>query len=243
MAKWDHSERTLDVKLVYYGPAFGGKTTTLEALHGGRGGELISIDTADGPTLLFDLLPLELEDVCGYRVSLRLYTVPGQVRYDTPRKVVLEGAHSLDEADLRKIIQNSDRYRKTYLGLGKIINPTYYDRAAIDEDRRKMELYYEREGFLDAKVVYVDTTFDAKRKYATLKYRVEEGPRYRVGSFSVTYAEGGEPQERDRKLLDPKILTGLTVLVPGEPFRYEDLSATQREISFRLWDRGRSWLI
>ncbi len=99
MAQWNHAERTLHAKVVYYGPAFGGKTTTLEALHRitdpAGANELISIRTADDRTLFFDLLPFELGDILGYHVAVKLYTVPGQVRYDTTRQVVLSGADAL----------------------------------------------------------------------------------------------------------------------------------------------------
>ncbi len=99
MATWNHAERVLNARVVYYGPMFGGKTTTLEALHrivdtdGAH--ELVSIRTADDRTLFFDLLPFELGEVFGYRLALKLYTVPGQVRYDTTRRVVLSAADAI----------------------------------------------------------------------------------------------------------------------------------------------------
>jgi outer membrane protein insertion porin family len=194
----------------------------IERLHRAKGYRFVEVSVYRRPTKKADVEDVVFQVIPANRVKVK--------------KVMLEGAHSIEESKLLKIIKNSDRYRKTYLGLGKLLNPTYYDRAAIDEDRRRMELYYEREGFLDAKVVYIDTTFDEKRKYAILKYRVEEGPRYAVSSFKVTYAEGGEPLEQDRKQLSPLLLEGLTLLVPGEPFRFEDLNGTQREISSRLWE-------
>lgn len=99
MAQWNHADRALQTKVVYYGPAFGGKTTTLEALHRitdpQGANELISIRTADDRTLFFDLLPFDLGDILGYQVAVKLYTVPGQVRYDTTRQVVLAGADAL----------------------------------------------------------------------------------------------------------------------------------------------------
>jgi hypothetical protein len=99
MASWNHAEHVLNARIVYYGPTFGGKTTTLEALHrivdpeGHH--ELVSIRTADDRTLFFDLLPFDLGEVLGYRLALRLYTVPGQVRYETTRRVVLSGADAI----------------------------------------------------------------------------------------------------------------------------------------------------
>lgn len=99
MAQWSHSDRILHTKVVYYGPAFGGKTTNLESLHGlldpRKQQELVSIKTADDRTLFFDLLPFDLGNVLGYRVALKLYTVPGQVRYDATRQVVLTGADAV----------------------------------------------------------------------------------------------------------------------------------------------------
>lgn len=99
MARWSQAEKTLHAKVVYYGPACGGKTTNLEALHRiadtRRCHELLTVKTKKDSTLFFDLLPFELDDVLGCRVSIKLYTVPGQVRYDATRKVVLDGADAI----------------------------------------------------------------------------------------------------------------------------------------------------
>lgn len=99
MAQWSLADRTLYAKLVYYGPAVGGKTTnliTLQRLTDPEGRtKLLSVNTADDRTLFFDLLPFELGTFLGYRVALKLYTVPGQVRYETTRRMVLAGADAV----------------------------------------------------------------------------------------------------------------------------------------------------
>jgi signal transduction histidine kinase/signal recognition particle receptor subunit beta len=99
VAQWNRSERTLLAKIVYYGPALGGKTTNLRSLHDitdpDRRQKLVSVATADDRTLFFDLLPFELGSVLGYKVAVKCYTVPGQVRYDTTRRVVLAGADAV----------------------------------------------------------------------------------------------------------------------------------------------------
>ena len=99
MAQWSRADRTLYAKIVYYGPAFGGKTTNLEALHritDPRGTQqLVSVNTAKDRTLFFDLLPLDLGEILGHQVAMKLYTVPGQVRYDTTRQVVLSGSDAV----------------------------------------------------------------------------------------------------------------------------------------------------
>lgn len=96
MARIDTREKTLLLKIVYYGPALCGKTTNLQALHGmldpSRRPELLSLDTHGDRTLFFDLLPLELEDVGGLKLKVRLFTVPGQVHYNATRRLVLRDA-------------------------------------------------------------------------------------------------------------------------------------------------------
>lgn len=96
MARINANDRLLEIKLVYYGPAAGGKTTNLEALHRivdpENEIELISLDTHGDRTLFFDLLPMELGDVGGFRLKVRLFTVPGQVHYNATRRIVLRGS-------------------------------------------------------------------------------------------------------------------------------------------------------
>lgn len=99
MAQWSHADRTIYTKIVYYGPAFGGKTTNLESLHRitdpQQENRLLAVKTSDDRTLFFDLLPFDLGDILGYQVAMKLYTVPGQVRYDATRQVVLAGADAV----------------------------------------------------------------------------------------------------------------------------------------------------
>lgn len=96
MAVVDVARKTITLKIVYYGCALGGKTTNLVTLHrltdpDSRQG-LVSIATNDDRTLFFDLLPMDLGRIAGMSVKVKLYTVPGQVHYDTTRRQVVGGA-------------------------------------------------------------------------------------------------------------------------------------------------------
>jgi signal recognition particle receptor subunit beta len=99
MAVVNLKRRQIECKIVYYGPARCGKTTNLEYIHKTFSqhvkGEMISIDTEGDRTLFFDFLPLELGNVRGCDVRVQLYTVPGQVRYSSTRKLVLRGADGI----------------------------------------------------------------------------------------------------------------------------------------------------
>src|SRR5215510_830501 len=107
MVQFNFAERTIKAKVVYYGPAQSGKTTSLEQIHRitdpGGANRLISLNTAQDRTLFFDLLPFSLGAVAGYDFKIQLYTVPGQVQYNATRRVVLAGADAVVfVADSRK---------------------------------------------------------------------------------------------------------------------------------------------
>ncbi len=99
MVELNHRERSIKVKIVYYGPPVGGKTTNLQVLHRAanarRRGEMISINSAQDRTILFDLLPLKTPGFRGFDLRLQLLAVPGQAVYAATRRLVLKGADSL----------------------------------------------------------------------------------------------------------------------------------------------------
>jgi mutual gliding-motility protein MglA len=88
-------ERVILVKIVYYGPAVGGKTTNLQMLHEGadldRRGDLVSVNSAQDRTILFDLLPIKATGFRGFELRLQLIAMPGQAMYGATRKLVLRG--------------------------------------------------------------------------------------------------------------------------------------------------------
>jgi signal recognition particle receptor subunit beta len=96
MAIINLKKRQIECKIVYYGPGRCGKTTNLEYIHKSFKnqvmGEMVSINTDGDRTLFFDFLPLDLGKVRGCDLRVQLYTVPGQVRYSSTRKLVLRGA-------------------------------------------------------------------------------------------------------------------------------------------------------
>ncbi len=96
MAEINERKLTLDIKLVFYGPALSGKTTNLICLHDllcpQLKSEMMILETKNDRTLFFDLLPLGLRTATGLLIKVKLYTVPGQVAHDSTRKAVLSRA-------------------------------------------------------------------------------------------------------------------------------------------------------
>ena len=100
MAIINQATKELQVKIVYYGPGKGGKTTNLEQVHGNvqnvqEKGKLISLATSSDRTLFFDFLPIEAMSIKGFKTKFQLYTVPGQVIYNTTRQLVLRGVDGI----------------------------------------------------------------------------------------------------------------------------------------------------
>jgi len=87
--------REINCKIVYYGPGLGGKTTNLQYVYqitnAENKGKLSSLATETERPLFFDFLPIDFGQIRGFRTRFHLYTVPGQVFYDSSRKLILKG--------------------------------------------------------------------------------------------------------------------------------------------------------
>jgi mutual gliding-motility protein MglA len=99
MALFNYATKEITIKIVYYGPGLSGKTTNLQYLHSifdpAKRGKLLSLATEADRTLFFDFLPIELGKISDFSIRFQLYTVPGQVRYNATRKLVLKGADAI----------------------------------------------------------------------------------------------------------------------------------------------------
>src|SRR5712692_8975517 len=96
---FNYATMQMAAKIVYYGPGLCGKTTNLHHIYGrtspGSRGEMVSLETETDRTLFFDLLPLDVGIIGGFKTRVQLYTVPGQVFYNTTRKLVLKGVDGI----------------------------------------------------------------------------------------------------------------------------------------------------
>lgn len=110
-------KKEVECKIVYYGPGRCGKTTNLEYLFRNSKkymtDEMVSIKTKGDLTLFFDFVPMGIGKIKGCEVRIQLYTVPGQVKYSSTRKLVLKGVDGIVfVADSLKI-----RHEKNILSL------------------------------------------------------------------------------------------------------------------------------
>lgn len=99
MVLFNYATKEITAKIVYYGPGLCGKTTNLqfvyESLPSNNKSKMLSLATKTDRTLFFDFLPLDLGKIRGMRTKLQLYTVPGQVYYNSTRQLVLKGSDGI----------------------------------------------------------------------------------------------------------------------------------------------------
>lgn len=99
MAFVNLKKKEVQAKIVYYGPGRGGKTTNLEYIYSKFRSriktEMVTIKTHGDRTLFFDFLPFNVGKIREYEVKIQLYTVPGQVKYDATRRLVLRGVDGI----------------------------------------------------------------------------------------------------------------------------------------------------
>lgn len=113
MAFINDKTKEINLKVIYFGPPFCGKSTSLrcicEQVRQNSKGELASLSTANDRTLYFDFVPIHLGKHKNYNIRLHLYTVPGEVAYEAARKIIskgIDGAVFLADSALEKLEAN-----------------------------------------------------------------------------------------------------------------------------------------
>ena len=113
MVFFNYATMQMAAKIVYYGAGLCGKTTNLHYIYAKTSpqsrGEMVSLETETDRTLFFDLLPIDVGVIGGFKTRLQLYTIPGQVFYNTTRKLVLKGVDGIVfVADSQQAMQDAN---------------------------------------------------------------------------------------------------------------------------------------
>jgi signal recognition particle receptor subunit beta len=155
----NYATREITCKIVYYGPGRSGKTTNLTYIHDQvpreRAGSLVSLATQTDRTLFFDFLPLDLGAISGFTTRLQLYTVPGQVYYQTTRKLVLQGADGIvfvADSQARQLEENIESLQDMHANLAE---------QGVDARAMPMVLQYNKQDLPRDMIVDTESLEDA----------------------------------------------------------------------------------
>jgi signal recognition particle receptor subunit beta len=138
--------KEISIKIVYYGPGLGGKTSSLQHIHRAikpdSRGQLVSLSTGVDRTLYFDFLPVKLPKLRGYTIRVQLYTVPGQVHYNSTRKLVLTGADGVvfvadsqrprAEANVESLQNLQENLREQALSIDRVPHLFQYNKRDME---------------------------------------------------------------------------------------------------------------
>ncbi|MGQ4873752.1 MAG: GTP-binding protein [Promethearchaeia archaeon] len=92
----NYDNKTIQIKIVYYGPAMSGKTTSIKYLFSyfGKEKELTSIESTIGRTLFFDFGVLKFEG-SEWILKFLIYSATGQDFYASTRPATLRGVDGI----------------------------------------------------------------------------------------------------------------------------------------------------
>ncbi len=92
----DHVDKTISIKIVYFGPALSGKTTSIKTLfsHFGKEEKILSIESTVNRTLFFDygIISFQNQD---WVLKISIYTTTGQSFYLITRPITLKAVDGI----------------------------------------------------------------------------------------------------------------------------------------------------
>lgn len=178
MVFFNYSTMQMVAKVVYYGPGLCGKTTNLSFIYEKTSpksrGEMLSLATETDRTLFFDLLPLDVGLIAGFKTKFQLYTVPGQVFYNATRKLVLKGVDGVVfvadsqipmlDANQESLQNLKDNLEDLGLSIDDIPLVFQYNKRDLPNvteiDRLNQLLNSDGQPFVEASALYGDGVFE-----------------------------------------------------------------------------------
>jgi len=215
MVLFNYATKEITAKIVYYGPGLCGKTTNLQfvydSLPSNNKSKMLSLATKTDRTLFFDFLPLDLGKIRGMRTKLQLYTVPGQVYYNSTRQLVLKGAdgivfvadsqdHAID-ANLESLQNLEDNLKRQGIRIREIPLVIQYNKRDLPNALPIPELDAEVNKLAMPHFESVATTGLGVEE--TLKGVTQLVLQHLIKKYGL---EGSEPLDREIQILNPTLV-------------------------------------
>jgi mutual gliding-motility protein MglA len=162
MSVINFAQHEAQIKVVYYGPALAGKTTSLQYIAKRLGVEVTDMPTAGDRTVHFEYAPI-MQKLGALNVKFNFWTLPGQPRYAKTRSLVLRGAdgivyvadsqYDVAEENLRMLVDLQEKLEEDGQALEGLSNQT--DRLV------PIILFYNKRDLKEVMPIgYLDTMFN-----------------------------------------------------------------------------------
>ena len=118
-------DKEIHCKIVYFGPAFAGKSTSLKFIYEkvAAGRKVPTLSEEKDGSLFFDFVPLSLGKVKGYTLRVHLYSVPEGNVHESSRKLILKGVDGLVfvvDSRMEKTDENLESWTEEIAALRKL---------------------------------------------------------------------------------------------------------------------------
>jgi hypothetical protein len=176
MAISNFTARKVQFKIAIYGPAFAGKSTTLNYIQSHieaeTASDLQTLKGAADTTLSFEFIPQDATLLDDFKIQFDILTVPGNVMFNAPRKLVLRDADGIlfiADSEWTKTAENVASFKNLEENLKK---------SGTDIDEIPLVLLYNKRDLAEtAPVGYLDFVLNNRKR--------------RVPSFAAVAATGG----------------------------------------------------
>lgn len=95
------------------------------------------------------------------------------------KEITVEGNTTFDDDELLDQIETSEKWFMSWLTEGGLL-----DMNMVQQDAGRIITFYNNQGFLEAKIA--DPEIRQEKEFLYVKFIVEEGPRFRVGTVDIT---------------------------------------------------------
>jgi mutual gliding-motility protein MglA len=159
------AEREAQIKIVYYGPALAGKTTSLRYLAKRVDAQVVDMPLAGEDRTIFFDYSLITQKIGDWSVKFNFYTLPGQPRFAKTRALVLKGVEGIvfvadsqynaAEENLRMLADLQDKLEEDGYALEGL--------SSQSERLVPIVLFYNKRDLNDVMPVeYMDAMFDLR---------------------------------------------------------------------------------
>ncbi len=110
------ADKTINFKIVYFGPGYCGKTTNiLKLAERFQEKKPVILSDSNERTVFFDFFYLNKKEFNNFKIRLNLYTIPGQPIYKASRKLILKGVDGIVfvvDSSEKKLSDNLESFKE-----------------------------------------------------------------------------------------------------------------------------------
>jgi outer membrane protein insertion porin family len=140
------------------------------------------------------------------------------------KRIEFIGNRAYSSYRLKEVIKTAETGLLSFLQTGNI-----YDADRVEADRELLRRFYLKRGYIDVRIVAVTTEYDPELRGFVIKFAIEEGEQYRVGTVDVRSSV---------RALDPGLVRSRLRVSAGSVFNTEAVEKTVEDMTIEAARQG-----